>query len=442
MIEHLEQFILKRNLCQKQNKILLAVSGGVDSVVLLDLFVKIGYTAGIAHCNFGLRGKESDGDEFFVKDLAKKNHIPIFIKRFETEHYATQNGISIQMAARDLRYTWFEELIKAEGYDLIATAHNFNDTVETVLFNLIKGSGLKGLTGIPVRTRNIIRPMLFATRKEIDSYAATHQLPFREDSSNTSIKYHRNHIRHKIIPELEKINPGFIDTMKNTLARLDGMQRVCVSWLESHESDILKQKGGDMYLNKDFFMQVREPAVLYEVIHEFGFNFDQCTRILEFLDGGSGKVYYSDKYVLNNDRTHLIISRKGLQKAHIKISSGEKMIETDRFKLEMDYMERGIEKMDENPDIAYLDHDSLKYPLEFRNWEEGDWFVPLGMKGKKKLSDFMIDKKIPLNLKNRIMVLVSGGTIAWVAGFRLDDRFKVKDDTKNILKITYQKLDD
>jgi tRNA(Ile)-lysidine synthase len=442
MIERFEQFIQKRKLCQKSDKILLAVSGGIDSVVLLDLFVKEGLSAGVVHCNFGLRGKESDHDEIFVKELADKMSLPVFVNRFETKQYAEKQGISIQMAARDLRYAWFEDIRRTKDYDLIATAHNFDDAVETMIFNLTKGTGLKGLTGIPVRTNNIIRPLLFATRDEIESYARDHNLKYRIDSSNKSTKYHRNYIRHRIIPEFEKINPGFLKTTKNTLARLNGLQNVINNWLEFHEVDYFQHKGEDVFLNKDFFLRIGEPALLHEIIKVFGFNYDQTVQIFENLKGRSGKLYYSDTYVLNSDRSHLVISRKEEQEDHFKISENEKSITAKQFKLELEYIDPGKEMIKPSPHIGYLDFDKLKYPLEFRNWEKGDWFIPLGMKGKKKLSDFMIDKKIPLNLKNKIMVLLSGASIAWIAGYRLDDRFKIQDDTKKILKITYLKLDD
>jgi tRNA(Ile)-lysidine synthase len=283
---------------------------------------------------------------------------------------------------------------------------------------------------------------LFATREEIEFYAHEHKLKYRYDSSNKSIKYHRNYIRHKIIPEFEKINPGFLNTMKNTLTRLNGLQNVLDNWLTSREAEYLEQKGDDIYLNKDFFIQANEPALLYEVIKGYGFNFDQCIRIFESLAGRSGKVYYSDEYVLNTDRSFLIISRDKNEKYHFRISRNKKSLKAKRFKLELKCIEIDNEIMNPSPHIAYLDDDKLKYPLEFRNWEKGDWFVPLGMKGKKKLSDFMIDKKIPLNLKNRIMVLLSGESVVWVAGYRLDDRFKVQDDTRKVLRITYLQLDD
>jgi len=442
MIDHFAQFIHKHNLCQSSDKILLAVSSGVDSMVMMNLFMKSGYLVGIAHCNFGLRGKESDDDDEFIRRLAEKCEIPVYTKKFETKKYAEQKRVSIQMAARDLRYAWFEEIRTHEGYTYIATAHNINDSVETIIFNLVKGTGLKGLTGIPVKTSNIIRPLLFAAREQIASYAKENHINFREDSSNTSIKYHRNYIRHKILPEFERINPGFFDTVKNTIDRLGSLQNVLGKWLDESHSDYFEKKGEDVYLKKDFFNKFNEPALLYEVIGAYGFNYDQCVSILENLFAGSGSLYYSEKYVLNIDRTNLILSRKESQKELYKIRATNKFVFTNRFKLKLEYMAKGEEEIDPNPYFGYFDVDKLEFPLELRSWQKGDWFVPIGMTGKKKLSDFMIDKKIPLNLKNRIMVLLSGDSIAWIAGYRVDDRFKIHNGTKKLLKITYLALDD
>jgi tRNA(Ile)-lysidine synthase len=442
MIDHFAQFIHKHRLCLRSDKILLAISGGVDSVVMLNLFIKSGYSVGIAHCNFGLRGKESDDDEAFVRRLAEELGIPVYIKKFETEKYAEQQRISIQMAARDLRYAWFEKIRVQKGYMYVATAHNINDSVETIIFNLAKGTGLKGLTGIPVRTSHIIRPLLFAAREQIAFYAEKNQINFREDSSNTSIKYQRNYIRHKILPEFEKINPGFFDTVKNTIDRLGGLQSVLGKWLDESHSDYFEKKEEDIYLKKDFFNKFNEPALLYEVIGAYGFNYDQCISIFENLNAGSGSIFYSEKYVLNNDRAHLIISRKEYQKELYMIQATDKFVFTNRFKLELEYVGKSKEEINPGRRIGYFDVDKLQFPLELRSWANGDWFIPIGMKGKKKLSDFMIDKKIPLNLKNRILVLLSGDSIAWIAGYRIDDRFKIEDDTKKLLKITYLELDD
>ena len=441
MVDRFREFIMQNDLCRETDRILVAVSGGVDSTVMLDLFIKNGFSTGLAHCNFGLRNDESDSDEQFVKSLAEERNVPFFIEYFETERMASERRISIQMAARELRYDWFEEIRDAEGYNYISIGHNFNDSVETMVFNLIKGTGLKGLTGISAKTGNVIRPLLFASREEIEAYASENGLEYRTDSSNSSLKYHRNYIRHKVLPEFKQINPGFDITIKSTLDRLAGIQQFVTAWLESDKSSYLQEDGKDIYLKKEFFSKIGEPAILYEIIGTYGFNYDQCESIYEGINHAIGNVFYSEEFILNIDRDHLIISPKEHTEECYEISEKDKLLITDRFNLTFQILETEPVLVPDGH-IAYLDMDKLDYPLVLRNWKKGDWFIPLGMKGKKKLSDFMIDKKIPLNLKKRILVLLSKGSIVWVAGQRIDDRFKISSKTKRILKIIYQELDD
>ncbi len=441
MVDRFREFIMQKDLCRETDRILVAVSGGVDSTVMLDLFIENGFSTGLAHCNFGLRNEESDSDEQFVKSLAEERNVPFFIEYFETEKMASERRISIQMAARELRYDWFEEIRDAEGYNYIAIGHNFNDSVETMVFNLIKGTGLKGLTGISAKTGNVIRPLLFASREEIEAYASENGLAYRTDSSNSSLKYHRNYVRHKVLPEFKQINPGFDITIKSTLGRLAGIQQFVTAWLESGKSSYLQEDGKDIYLKKEFFSKIGEPAILYEIIGTYGFNYDQCELIYEGINHAIGNVFYSEEFILNIDRDHLIISPKEHTEECYEISEKDKLLITDRFNLTFQILETEPVLVPDRH-IAYLDMDKLDYPLVLRNWKKGDWFIPLGMKGKKKLSDFMIDKKIPLNLKKRILVLLSKGSIVWVAGQRIDDRFKISSKTKRILKIIYQELDD
>lgn len=441
MVDRFRKFIKQKHLCLESDKILVAVSGGVDSVILFDLFLKNGFSVGLAHCNFGLRAEESDGDELFVKNLAKERSVPYFIEHFDTEKMAADERISIQMAARELRYNWFEEVMTREGYNYIATGHNFNDSVETVVFNLIKGTGLKGLTGISAKKGKVIRPLLFASREEIEVYASENDLAFRTDSSNSSLKYHRNYIRHKILPGFKNVNPGFDVTIKNTIHRLAGIQDFVIDWLESERTSYMYEDGKDIYLKKDFFSKISGPAILFEVIGIYGFNYDQCESICKSIGNATGKIFSSEEYTLNIDREHLIISTKEDIGEKFEISHKDKLLVTDRFNLAFEILETKP-VLDSDRHIAYLDMDKLSYPLVLRSWNKGDWFIPLGMKGKKKLSDFMIDKKIPLNLKKRIMVLLTNDSIAWVAGHRLDDRFKISSKTKRFLKIIYQELDD
>ncbi len=441
MVDRFREFIRQKDLCHHKDRILVAVSGGVDSVVMLDLFLRNGYKTGLAHCNFGLRGDESEGDEDFVKKLAEERGLTCYIEYFETKKMASDKGISTQMAARELRYNWFEEIRSGEGYHYIATGHNFNDTVETMVFNLIKGTGLKGLTGIPSKSGNVIRPLLFASREEIEAYASENNLDFRNDSSNASVKYHRNYIRHEILPDFRHVNPGFDLTVRNTLERLAGIQRFVNERLEADKASYMFEEGKDIYLKNDYFLRINEPALLYEVISKYGFNYDQCESINAGMGNEAGKVFYSEEFALNIDRDHLIISPRQQAEERFEISLKDKLLVTDRFNLTFEILETSP-AMSPDHHIAYLDLEKLHFPLVLRNWEKGDWFVPLGMKGKKKLSDFMIDKKIPLNLKKRIMVLLSKGSIVWVAGHRIDERFRIDSKTRKILKIIFQELDD
>ena len=433
------QFIRKKELCTGRDRILIAVSGGIDSMVLLDLFLAAGYEIGIAHCNFKLRGKESDGDESFVKKKAHDLGVPFFVERFRTNKFSKDHGMSVQMAARELRYEWFGKIRQENRYDYIATAHHLNDDIETSLFNLFKGTGLQGLTGIPVRNNHVIRPLLFASKAMIMDYAQEKNISFREDQSNLELKYRRNLIRNKIIPLIEEINPGFISTMSTTLERLNDAQRVISYWLEGHKNDYMKRKGGHIYLASAFFQRINSPVFLHEVLKEWGFHYDQSRDILKKQAGRTGALYFSESHVLNVDREFLIISPRmmGLD-APYEWPEDIAEIETKFgwFKKETVLM-TDVESMTD-PDAEFFDLTSLKFPFFVRSWEEGDRFMPLGMKGKKKLSDFMIDEKIPVNLKQRLPVILSGGDIIWVVGYRIDDRFKIIPGSNKILKITFE----
>jgi len=435
MIERILKFINERNLCQKDDNILVTVSGGVDSVVLLDLLYRNNYKLSVAHCNFNLRGEESDADEQLVKKISEKHDIPFFVKKFNTKEFAREHQISTQMAARELRYQWFEDLRQQESFDCIATAHHLNDSVETILFNLAKGTGIEGLKGIPYQNGYVIRPLLFADKTEIIDYAKEKSLEFREDSSNKLLKYHRNFIRRNIIPRLEEINPSFNKTIGKTLMRIEGTDRFIKNWLKIEKQNYFNRKGADIFIEKAFIRDNNEPVILHEIIKPYGFSFDQSLLIFNQLDNRAGALFHSNEFILNIDRDHLIISEKKQDENFYFIQKEDKVIQADGITLKLEVRER--EKIDINyiKGCEFFDLKKISYPLLLRPWNEGDWFIPLGMKGKKKLSDFMIDKKIPLNLKNRIMVLVSGESILWIVGYQIDDRFKIQNSTREVLKI-------
>jgi tRNA(Ile)-lysidine synthase len=439
MLADFLHFIRKQDLCKENEPILLAVSGGIDSMVLLDLFILSGFDVGVAHCNFQLRGGESDQDESFVKKKAEQLHLPFYQKKFDTLGYSKGQGVSIQMAARELRYEWFEEIRLRFDYHFIATAHHLNDHIETTLFNLFKGTGLHGLTGIPVRQGRVIRPLLFATKERIMEYARQKNIPFREDKSNQEVKYHRNMIRNRIIPLIEEVNPGFIKTMASTLDRLNETQRMINYWLDLNKDHFMKEKGGHIYLDRSFFQQINSPVILHEVLKSWGFQYDQCRNILKRKKIGSGALYYSETHVLNVDREFMILSphMDGSGEGY-QWEEGVKEIETKYGRFKKEIVHKRGESTTADPHVEFFNVAALKFPLVIRSWKEGDWFIPLGMKGKKKLSDFMIDEKIPVNLKQRLPVLLSEDAIIWVVGYRIDERFRIIPDNSQLLKITFE----
>jgi len=436
MLDKFLAFIEYKKLFSSEEKILLAVSGGVDSMVLTSLFREAGFNFVIAHCNFQLRNKESDADETFVRESAESMSVEFYSKRFETNKYAKENKLSIQVAARDLRYEWFYSLLKEKGFHYLATAHHLNDSLETVLYNLTKGTGIRGLTGIASKTGKIIRPLLFASREQIEDYAGLQNLKWREDKSNTSDVYSRNNIRHNVIDVLKEINPALELTFETTQERLQSVADLLDQALQIFISDSVRRVGSDVFVNKKAAKSL-EISVFDEFLKRYGFNFYQVKTIKKSLNS-EGQLFYSDKHALNVDRKELIISEKSSNENNteiVKITKGVENIRYNEQELSFQHIDR--EKVSINPEksTAQVDEDMLEYPLRLRIWKEGDYFRPLGMKGKKKLSDFMIDSKIPLNLKNRVMVLESDGDIVWVVGHRIDDRYKITSLTKNCLEI-------
>lgn len=430
-------YINTEKLFISSDKILLTVSGGVDSIVMCELFHKSKLKFGIAHCNFQLRGKESDEDEKFVKQLAVKYNVPFYCKRFNTKEYVAQNNVSIQMAARELRYQWFEEIRNNEKYKYIATAHHTDDAIETFFINLIRGTGIAGLHGIVPKQGNIIRPLLFASKNKIEEYATTNKLKYREDSSNASDKYVRNKIRHHLIPLLKEINPAVENAINATIERLSEVEIIYKNEIEKQRTQLLKNE------NKTYSISIKElkmlnvmPTYLYEFLKPFNFNADTVKEISTALDGESGKQFLSPTHRLVKDRETLIIEEYvglGVKDLRIKIkierNKKKLVVENLHFTFKIQNTKYIIPK---SKTTACLDYDKLQFPLEIRKWQQGDTFYPLNMKGKKKLSDFFIDNKLPLNRKENVWLLTSAGKIVWVIGMRIDNRFKVTDQTTKI----------
>lgn len=446
MIEEFVAFITNHRLFSSQDRLLLAVSGGIDSVVLVDVCSQAGYSFAIGHCNFMLRGQESDIDEAFARSLAARYGVKCYVKKFDTVN-ESQQGESVQMAARRLRYQWFSELIQQENYQYVATAHHKNDVFETMLFNLCKGTGIAGLRGIPAKAGPIIRPLLFTERSVIENYARQNALTWREDSSNVSVKYARNLIRLEVIPKLLQINPALLSTLDDTLARLQGTEKVLQQYIEEVQERSMEKRGEDIYLLLSVLPSVIAlPVVLAEILKPYGFNYEQTKAIVnQVQDAGRhqiGNIFQSEHYTINMDRKYLIISpsRPRETSTYYLDQSVEKLQVNQYFTLKCKVWDVKDYHINADSRIAALDLEKLEFPLQIRTWQAGDWFRPLGMKGKKKLSDFMIDHKIPLNLKDRVYVLTSGEAIVWVIGYRIDERYKITNSTKQVFQIIQESL--
>src|SRR6056297_3321886 len=440
MIEDFQKYITSHNLCLKDDTILLGVSGGIDSIVMMHLFRLSGYKMVLAHCNFQLRGDESDHDENFVMALAENYQIPIHTVCFNTLEVAEKEGISIQMAARDLRYEWFDELRQKHSYDYIAIAHNKNDLIETFLINLTRGTGIKGLTGIKEKSGAIIRPLLFASRKNIEDFCHSNNFEYREDSSNKTTKYSRNLIRHEIIPAFESINPSFIDTMTENINKLKNTEKIYFDTIQELRANIAKEKNRKIYFAIDQLKKL-EPieTYLFEFLAPYGFSITQVNDIIASLEGIPGKKFLSPTHRLIKDRNELILEEISLARTKpFFIEEATEYIEHPVY-LTLDKIEKTEDFIiNTQKNIAQLDYDKLEFPLTIRKWKTGDYFMPLGMKNLKKVSDFFIDQKIPIPEKENVWIIESGNKNAWVAGLRIDERFKITDETTRILQLNLQ----
>ena len=436
MLSGINDFISREKLFAPGDRILLTVSGGMDSVAMAELFHRSGYAFGIAHCNFQLRGEEADGEEAFVRDLAANYGVEFHLERFQTQKYAEEKKLSIQMAARELRYDWFEKVRSEKGYGYIATAHHQDDQVETFLINLSRGTGLAGLHGILPKTAKIIRPMLFASREEIEGFIRREHIPFKEDSSNRETYYLRNRIRHIIIPELEKAFPGFTQNLQQTISNIRSAEQVYQTAIEEKASQLLITEGPQVRLAKAGLKGLQPLHTwLFELLRPYRFNADTCSRIAGALDKEPGRFFYSDTHQLLVDREDLIIlplteAEKGEGSVFITGTQGRL---SQPLKLEWQLLDEVPGNLFQEQGSAFLDMDTLEFPLEIRRWRQGDHFYPLGMKGRKKLSDYFVDEKLSRLEKESVWLLCSGGEVAWVIGRRIDERFKVTDATEKVL---------
>lgn len=435
MLEQFLHHINSNQLCTRSHRLLLAVSGGLDSVVMVHLFHAAGFEVGVAHGNFQLRGEESDRDEAFVKELCTSLNIPFYNRRWDTLDYADENRVSVQMAARDLRYAWFQELVAIHGYDYVATAHHHDDVLETILLHWIHGTGAEGFAGIPVRNGQVIRPLLFADRAAIHQYATAHGLTWREDSSNFTTDYARNHIRHRVLPELRALNPSLGQTVSRGLHKLQGdlwlLSQGFNHWMQAH-TQLINEK---LIIQKAGIRQAGEAAtgLVYRCLREYGFTLEWCAELVNALDGQSGKRFLSSTHQAVIDRDTVIVSPVLVPWADTPITQEEGLYRLGNWQLSSALLPDVRRSF--SPWEATLDRDKLTFPLTWRRWRPGDVFHPLGMQHSKKISDFLIDNKVSVADKESVTVIESGEAIVWVAGHRIDDRFKITADTRRVLSL-------
>jgi tRNA(Ile)-lysidine synthase len=439
ILSKVNSFVEKNHLLVIDDKLLLAISGGVDSMVMLHVFQQLNYSIHVAHCNFKLRGKDADGDEKFVINYCESNGIPFSTTCFDTEKFAEENRLSIQMAARELRYNWFNQLCNGSGFTKIVTAHTADDQTETMLLNFTRGLGPSSMRGIPVVNNNIVRPMLSCDKNDIITYAKTNNINWQEDSSNRSDYYQRNLIRHHIIPKLHEINPSLNATAfrfgeamqeQNVLAR-EYSKLLTQQWITSSNQQLTIQL-------LELKQHAAKYSLLYFILESFGFNFTQVQEILNSPINTSGKKQISKTHEALLNRHELIVQELNSafsDDTTIYFQVEEKFIVTDTFQLHFDFIKNDTSlTLNESNKIAYINADKLQFPLKIRKWKHGDYFYPLGSNGSKKLSDFFINLKLSLHQKNDIWLLICEDEIVWILGYRIDERFKVTDECQELIK--------
>lgn len=435
MKEQIQQYIIQHQLLSGEKPVVVGISGGADSVALLHILVSLGYKCIAAHCNFNLRGDESFRDEQFTIDFTKRLQVPLCKISFETNKYAQENRLSVEMAARELRYRWFEELLNTYDADAVAVAHHRDDSVETLLINLTRGSGLTGLTGIKPKNGNVVRPLLCVSREDIYAYIENNGLEYVTDSSNSSDIYTRNFIRLKVIPLLEEINPSVKASLARTANHLYDASLIYNHSIEEARKVIIQNNR----LSISALLSFPAPAtILYEMLKPYGFSRTVCESIFTVLEKDSGKIFYSSTHRLLKDRSDLLID----------VLSGEDNraylinLEDDNVDLPVELKPEIVVikedyQIEKDKKFAYFDFDKLSFPLVLRHWQEGDWFVPFGMKGKKKISDYFSDKKFSLFDKEKTWLLCSGQDVIWIVGERTDNRYRIEKTTKRVLKLKF-----
>ena len=441
LIDRFQEYITREKLFTRQDKILLTVSGGVDSMVLMSLCVNSGYTVGVAHCNFCLRGRESDEDEILVQEHARKYGIECHNRRFDTVGEMERTGESMEMAARRLRYTWFAQLCEEHGYTVIAVAHHIDDSIETFFINLMRGTGLRGLTGIHQQVGRVVRPLMFASRKEILDYALHKHIPYREDSSNKTTKYLRNKIRLGLTPRIREINPRFPFIMSRNIERLMAAQRFIDGAIDHIYAEAVSDEDGIYTIRMENISNAdSREFVIYEILSSrFGFKGDVVDGLCRALQSDTtGRRFYSRSHVAYVDRGNIVVTRiSDEDNCQVSVQQGQQRAYCGNSVLYFEIVDvDSLPSYNVADNVALLDADKVTFPLTLRRWSEGDTFIPFGMTGRKKVSDFLIDGKVSMAEKNRQFVLISGTEIAWLAGRRIADPFRITDSTERVLRIT------
>jgi tRNA(Ile)-lysidine synthase len=444
LLDAFNDFIAKERLFSPDDRILLAVSGGLDSVVLCELSYRADFRLVIAHCNFQLRGSESDRDEDFVRQLAQRYDREVLIQRFDTRAYAASRQLSIQVAARELRYGWFGQIV--EGWKekaVIVTAHQLDDNIETMVMNFFRGTGLTGLRGMLPRQGRIVRPLLFAGREELSRFADEAQLTWVEDSSNESDNYTRNFFRHQILPLVERAYPSALDNLADNLGRFRETEILYREAIDRQKKDLMEQKGSEIHIP---VLKLRKavplPTLIYELFSPYGFTPQQIGVLTGLLDSPSGKYICSATHRLLKDRRWLILSPlHDAGSATILIEEGRTIVDFAQGTLQFEWLPDFTGQPSAESSVAWLDAGQVEFPLLLRPWRPGDYFYPLGMRKKKKLARFFIDHKLSLADKEKVWVLEMNKKIIWVVGKRIDDRFRLTDTTKQVLRITVRTSD-
>jgi len=428
-----QDYIEQQQLFANGSRILLAISGGKDSVLMLHLFKALGTDIGVAHCNFNLRADEAQRDEHFVKMLAQSLNLPFYVTHFDTKKYAEEHKISTQMAARDLRYNWFEEIRVKHVYDFIALAHHQNDAVETVLINLVRGTGIGGMHGILPKRAKLIRPLLFLNRAQINHIVETDNLEFVEDSSNLSSNYTRNKLRLEVIPQLKLINPNLESTFDKNIKRFAEIELFLKAQIEKLSNEIISIENDVSYISLEKIKALNpQKLLLFELLKPYNFIENVIEEIINSVDKQSGVKFYSFSHQATIDRKNLIISQiKPESQQHKLIHVKDLNFNFGNHHFRIHFANNLAIEISRNK--IFVDESALEFPLIIRNWQNGDKFIPLGMKGFKKISDYFIDEKVPLHLKSTIPILVNGnGEIIWITGMRQDNRYKLTKSTKKV----------